>query len=88
MFFMNVLFFVGFLEEVDYRKFDCVRNILEDELQDLDWKKLVNLLGTLDDLYSSFRTQDISHIVDKTKFLSEDIFQLIKEKMFHDVIKL
>ena len=49
--------------------------------------KLVNMLGILDDLYVSFRTQEFSHIVEKVNLLREDIFQLIKEKMIHDVIK-
>ena len=36
MYFITDLYFVGILGEDDYKKFDCVRNILEGELQDLD----------------------------------------------------
>ena len=50
MYFISELFFVGYLEEGDYKKFDCVRNILVDEFQDLDSKKLMNFLGISDDL--------------------------------------
>ena len=56
------------------------------EFRDLDSKKLVNMLGILDDLYISFRTQEFSHIVDKVNFLREDIFKLIKEKMIDDAL--
>ena len=87
MYFINDLFFVGYLEEDEYKKFDCVRNLLVDEFEDLDSKKLVNILGILDDLYISFRTQEFSHIVDKVKLLREDIFQLKNEKMIHDAMK-
>ena len=79
MYFINDLYFVGYSEEDDYEKSDCVRNILVDEFQNLDSKKLVNMLSVLDDLYISFRTQEISHIVDKVKLLREDIFQLIEK---------
>ena len=84
MYFSNKLFFVGYLEEDDYKKFDCVRNVLVDKFQDLDSKKIVNMLGILDDLYISFRIQDFSNIVDKVKLLREDFFQIIKEKKIHD----
>ena len=77
---MNDLYFVGCFEEDDYKKFDCVRNILVDEFQDIDSNKLLNMLGFLDDLYIWFRTQEFSHIVDKVKLLREDIFQIVKEK--------
>ena len=73
------MYFVGYLD--DYKKIDCVRNILVDEFQDFDSKKLINMLGFRDDLYISFRIQDFSHIVDKVILLLEDIFQLIKDKM-------
>ena len=85
--FINDLFFVGFLEEDDFKKFDCVRNLLVDEFQEADSKKLVNMLGILDDLYILFRTQEIGHIADKVKLLREDIIHEIKEKMIHGVIK-
>ena len=38
-----------------------------DEFQDLDSKKLGNMLGILEDLTISFRTQEFSTIVDKVK---------------------
>ena len=79
MYFINDLFFVGYLEEDDYKKFDCVRSILVDEFQDLDSKKSVNMLGILDNLYISFRTQEFSHIVDEVKLLREDFFQFLKK---------
>ena len=47
MCFINDLFFIGYLKEDDFRKFECVRNILVDEFRDLDSKKL-NRLGILD----------------------------------------
>ena len=59
MFFINDLFFLGYLEEDDCKKFDCVRSILVDEFQDLDSKKLMNMLGIFDDLYISFRNSVI-----------------------------
>ena len=31
MYFINNLFFIGYLEEVDYKKISCVRNTLVDE---------------------------------------------------------
>ena len=80
MYFKNKLFFVAYIEEDDYKKFDCLTNIVVDEPQDLDSKKLVKILRILD-LFTSFRTQDFSHIVDEVNLLREDIFQLIKEKM-------
>ena len=86
MYFRKDLFFVGYLEEDDFKQFDCVRKKLVDEIQDLDSKNIVNNLSILDDLYISFRTQEFSHIVDKVKLLREDIFQLIKEKTIHDVL--
>ena len=67
MYFINDLFFVGYLEEDDYRKFDSVRNVIVEEFLDLDSKKLLNMLGILDDLYISFRTREFSHIIDKVK---------------------
>ena len=76
---INDLFFVGYLEEDDYKKFDCVRNMLVDDFQHLDSKKVVNMLGILDHSYISFRTQEISHIVVKVKLLHEDSFHLIKK---------
>ena len=85
-YFINDLFFSGYLEEDDYKKFDCVRNILVDEVHDLDSDKLSNILGILDDLYILFRTQDFSHIEDKVKLLREDNFQLIKERMIDNVL--
>ena len=80
-YFTNDLYFVGYLEEDGYRKFVCVRNILVDEFQDNDSKRILKLLGILDDLYISFRTQEFSHITDKVKLLREDICQPIKEKL-------
>ena len=65
LYFLNDLFFIGYLEEDDYRKFDCVRNILVYEFHDLDSKNLAKMLGILDVLYVSFRTQEFGHIVDK-----------------------
>ena len=53
LYFINDLFFVRCLEEDDYEKFDCVKNLVVDEFQDLDSKKLVNILGILDDLDDS-----------------------------------
>ena len=80
IYFIDELFFLGYFEEDDYKKFDCVRNLLVDEFQDRDSKKLVNILGILDDLYISFRAQEFRHIVGKVKLLRDDIFQRIKEK--------
>ena len=36
MYFVNDLFFVGYLEEDEYRNVDYVRNKLVNEFQDLD----------------------------------------------------
>ena len=81
MCFLKHLYFGGCLEEDDYKKFDCLRITLVDEFQDHDLKKLRIMLGILDDLYISFRTQEFSCIVDKVKLLREDIFQIIKGKL-------
>ena len=67
MYIMNDLFFVGYFEEDDYKKIVCVRNVLVDDFQDLKSKKLMKLLGILDDLYIPFRTQEFSHIVEYVK---------------------
>ena len=80
MYFINDLFFVRYVEEDDYEKFDCVRKILMDDLRDLDSNKLKNMLGMLVDLCFSFRTNKFSRIVYKVKLLREDIFLLLKEK--------
>ena len=58
-----------------------------DVFQDVDSKKVVNILDILDDLYISFRTQELSHIIDEVKLLREDIFQLVEEKLIHDQVK-
>ena len=84
MYFMNTLFFVGLLEEDEYNIFDCVTKVLINQFQDLDSKKLKNMLGGLGDLYISFRTQESGHTDDKVQLLREHTFKLIKEKMIHD----
>ena len=39
MFFINKLIFVEYLEEVDYKKFICVRGVIVGEFRNLDGKK-------------------------------------------------
>ena len=82
LYFKNDFYFVGILGDNDYEKFDCVTNILANEFKDLDSEKLTNVLGIIDDLYISFKRQEFSHIADKVDLLREDIFQLIKEKIW------
>ena len=79
MYFINNLYFVGNLGEDDYKKFDCVRNVLVGEFRDLDSEKLTNVLGILDDLYISIMGREFSHIVDRVKLLREDIFHYLKK---------
>ena len=76
---MNDLFFIGYLDEDDDKKLDCVRETSVEEFQALYSDKLANMLGILDDLYILFRTHEFSHIEDKVKLLREDIFRLMKE---------
>ena len=50
VYFINDLYFVGHLEEDDYRKFDCVRNRLIGEFEVFDSEIITNMLGILDNL--------------------------------------
>ena len=81
MYFINDLYFVGHSGEDDYKKFDCVRNILGSEFKGLESKILTNVLGILDDLYISFERQELIHIADNVILLREDIFQIVIEKI-------
>ena len=78
MYFTNDLYFVRHLD--DYKKFDCVRNILVSEYKCLDSEKLPRVLSILDDLYISFNRQDFDRNADNVKLLREDIFQLVKDE--------
>ena len=81
MYFINGLCFLGYLGEVEYKKIDCVRNILVNEFANLDSKKLSNVSGVIDDLYISFRRRELGHIVDKVDLLHENILQLVSDEV-------
>ena len=80
MYFINDLCFLGYLGD-DYKKFDCVGNILVNEFENLDSENLTNVLGIIDDLYISFRRREFGHIVDKVDLLRENIFRLVNDEV-------
>ena len=80
LYFIKKSKFTEYLEEDDYEKLDCVRNILVDEFQDVILVKLINILGITDDL-QLFLTGEHNQIFSTTETLRKDNFQLIKEKM-------
>ena len=70
MFFINDLFFVGYLEEDDYKTSNRVRSVLEDEFRDLDSNKLVSVLCILDDIRNSFIDRKIDDVSIQVELLS------------------
>ena len=80
MFFINDLYFKGYLGEDDYKNFHCVRKILLSEFKGVNSEILTNMLGILDELYISFKRQEISSIPDNVELLREDIFELVDGK--------
>ena len=81
MYFINDLCFLGYLGNYDYKKFDCVRKILVNEIENLDSEKLTNVLGIIDDLYISFRRREFGHAVDKVELLRENILRLVNDEV-------
>ena len=49
--FSNKLDFAGYLESVDYGKFNCFKKVLTDEFQDVNSEKVIILLSVLDALH-------------------------------------
>ena len=82
MYFINDLYFKGYLGEDDYKKFDCVRKMLLSEFKGVDSEILTNMLGILEDLYISFKRQELSSIPDNVKLLREDNFELVYAKNY------
>ena len=80
MCFLNKLSFTGHLQEDDHKNFDCVRNVLVTEIEDVNSVKLINTLGIVDDLHVIFMTGEVYQIFVKSKTLRENIFQLIEER--------
>ena len=79
--FLSKLGFAGYLENYDYEKFNCIKKVLPDELQDVNSEKLISMLGVVDDLYILFIAQDFHDVQKLTNIVRDDIFVLVKEKM-------
>ena len=78
--FLSKLDFAGYLENDDYEKFNCIKKVLTDEVQDANAEKLLNMLCVINDLCILFLTQDFHDVQILTNILRGDIFLLVKEK--------
>ena len=60
--FLNYLDFVGDLRSDDYKYFNRVKNVLNDNFQDVDSEQLIHMLGVIDDLRILFLRQDFHEV--------------------------
>ena len=79
--FLNKLDVVGYLESYDYEKFNCNKNVLTDEVQDVNSEKLINMLVVIDDLYDFFITRDFHDVQILINVSRGDIFSLLTKRM-------
>ena len=79
--FLNKLDLVGYLEDSDYEKFNCIKKVLTREFQDENSDKLINMLNVFDNLYILFITQDFNNVLILTNSIRNDFFLLLKEKI-------
>ena len=61
--FLNYLDFVGYLRSDEYSNFNCVKNDLKDNFQDVGSEQLIRMLGVIDDLRILFINQDFNEVV-------------------------
>ena len=78
--FLIKLDFAGYLKSGDYEKFNCIKKVLTDEIQDINSEKLINMLGFIDDLHILIITQDFHDVQILTSILRGGIILLVKEK--------
>ena len=82
--FLNYLDFVRYLRSDEYSDFNCVKNDLKDNFQDVDSEQLIRMLGVIDDLRILFINQDFNEVVPLIESMRERIFTLYEKKTIEE----
>ena len=81
MHFLNKLDFVGYTERDGYEQFNCIKEILLDEVWDFNSQKITDMLCVVDDLHVLYLSQNFQAEEKLIGSLRIDIFLLFNEKM-------
>ena len=79
--FLNKLDLVADLETDEFKKFNCIKKVLTNEIRDLDTSHFINVLFVVDDVQILIIIQDFKNVQVSTNVLRDDIFLLFNEKM-------